>query len=151
VGNAAADGTLTVGVTEAYRQLVVARAGGACEYCRLLQDATGMTFHIEHVIPRILGGPTILTNLALSCPGCNLAKGQRISAEDSTGIEQPLFNPRGYDPASLGWHLHFTLDRSTGRIIAKTSCGEATIVALRFNDKQRSFARKLQVEAGLIS
>ena len=33
----------------AYRQLVVARAGGACEYCRLLQAATGMTFHIQHI------------------------------------------------------------------------------------------------------
>ena len=30
---------------EAYRQLVVARAGGACEYCRLLELATGVTFH----------------------------------------------------------------------------------------------------------
>ena len=33
---------------EAYRRLVVARAGGACEYCRLLQDAAGVTFHVEH-------------------------------------------------------------------------------------------------------
>jgi hypothetical protein len=36
----------------AYRQLVEARAGGACEYCRLLQAATGAMFHIEHVLPR---------------------------------------------------------------------------------------------------
>jgi hypothetical protein len=140
-----------MGVTDAYRQLVVARAGGACEYCRLLQDATGMTFHVEHVVPRILGGPTVLADLALSCPGCNLSKGQRLSAEDSNGDEQPLFNPRGYDPASLGWHLHFTLDRSTGRIIAKTSVGAATVAALKMNDGQRSFARKLQIGAGLIS
>jgi hypothetical protein len=54
---------------EAYRRFVVARAGGACEYCRLLQDASGVTFHIEHVVPSSLGGKTILANLALSCPG----------------------------------------------------------------------------------
>ena len=40
---------------EAYRQLVEARAGGACEYCRLLQAATGITFHIEHLAPRSRG------------------------------------------------------------------------------------------------
>ncbi len=51
---------------EAYRQFVESRAGGACEYCRLVQDATGVTFHIEHVIPRVLGGSTTLSNLALS-------------------------------------------------------------------------------------
>ncbi len=50
---------------EAYRRLVVARAGGACEYCRLLQDASGVTFHLEHVVPRSAGGKTVLANLAL--------------------------------------------------------------------------------------
>jgi hypothetical protein len=43
---------------EVYRQLVVARAGGACEYCRLLELGTGVTFHIEHIVPRALGGKT---------------------------------------------------------------------------------------------
>jgi hypothetical protein len=41
---------------EAYRQLVVSRAGGACEYCRLVEAAAGVTFHIEHILPRSLGG-----------------------------------------------------------------------------------------------
>ena len=41
---------------EAYRDLVEARAGGACEYCRLLQAATGVTFHVEHLLPRSRGG-----------------------------------------------------------------------------------------------
>jgi hypothetical protein len=27
-----------------FRVLIVARAGGACEYCRLVEIATGMTF-----------------------------------------------------------------------------------------------------------
>jgi hypothetical protein len=54
---------------EAYRGLVVARAGGACEYCRLLQDASGVTFHIEHVLPRSLGGESIRSNLALTALG----------------------------------------------------------------------------------
>jgi hypothetical protein len=51
---------------EAYRELVEARAGGSCEYCRLLQAATGVTFHIEHPFPRSRGGLTVMSNLALS-------------------------------------------------------------------------------------
>lgn len=136
---------------EACRLLVIARAGGACEYCRLLQDAAGVTFHVEHVRPRALGGPTVLANLALSCPGCNLAKGSRIAGVDAAGSERELFNPRGYEPWILGWHLHFALDRRTGRIIATTPIGEATLAALKMNSRQRTFARKLQIEAGLIA
>jgi hypothetical protein len=136
---------------EAYRQLVVARVGGACEYCRLLQDASGVTFHLEHVRPRSLGGETVLGNLALSCPGCNLAKGSRVIGLDDQGIERELFNPRSYEPWILGWHLHFTLDRQTGMIAPKSAVGAATIAMLNINDRQRLFARKLQIAAGLIA
>src|SRR5947208_13534848 len=95
---------------ESYRALVEARAGGACEYCRLLQAATGVTFHIEHVMPRSRGGVTQMSNLALSCPGCNLAKAERTTGEDEDGQTQALFNPRDLEPWQLGWHLHFVLD-----------------------------------------
>ncbi len=102
----------------AYRSIVVARAGGACEYCRLLEAATGVTFHIEHVLPRTHGGMMLLDNLAVSCPGCNLAKGDRVSAKDRRGREQPLFNPRAFQSWLLGWHVHFILDRESGLISA---------------------------------
>jgi 5-methylcytosine-specific restriction endonuclease McrA len=99
---------------EAYRELVGARAGGSCEYCRLLQAATGVTFHIEHLKPRSQGGQTVMSNLALSCPGCNLAKADRTTGEDEGGQMQPLFNPRDYEPWLLGWHLHFAMDHDPG-------------------------------------
>jgi hypothetical protein len=137
-------------LVEAYRPIVVARAGGACEYCRLLETATGVTFHIEHVLPRTHGGMTVLDNLALSCPGCNLAKGYRVGAKDRSGGEQRLFNPRAFQSWLLGWHLHFLLDRDSGLISARTLIAEATIDALKVNDANRLFARKLQIRAGLI-
>ena len=136
---------------ESYRQLVAARAGGVCEYCRLSQAATGVTFHIEHVSPRSQGGATVMRNLALSCPGCNLAKGGRGAGEDRSGHVQPLFNPRHFDPWLLGWHLHFVLNRGSGIIVPRTSTGDATIRTLNMNDARRAFARKLQIQAGLIS
>ncbi len=135
---------------EAWRQLVAARAGGACEYCRLLEAASGVTFHIEHVLPQSQGGQTMLVNLALSCPGCNLAKGERTTGKDRNGNEQPLFNPRDYDPSLLGWHLHFELDRDVGIIRSRTPVGEATERTLDVNSANRVFARRLQIQAGLI-
>ncbi len=59
---------------EFYRPLVEARVGGVCECCRLMQAATGVTFHIEHFVPISQAGPTVLSNLLRSCPGCNLSK-----------------------------------------------------------------------------
>jgi len=135
---------------EAFRELVVARAGGVCEYCRLVQAAAGVTFHIEHILPRSQGGQTIMSNLALSCPGCNLAKAERTAGEDQSGRTQPLFNPRDFEPWILGWHLHFSLDHESGMVVPRTAMAEATIRALKMNDSLRVFARKLQIRAELI-
>ena len=135
---------------EAFRELVVARAGGACEYCRLLERASGVTFHIEHFLPRSRGGQTVMGNLALSCPGCNLAKADRTAGQDRSGRTQSLFNPRDFDPPLLGWHLHFVLMRDTGLIVPRTAVGEATVLTLHMNDHNRAFARRLQIRAGLI-
>lgn len=135
---------------QSFRRLVVARAGGACEYCRLLQAASGMTFHLEHVVPRSRGGRTTLGNLALSCPGCNLAKSESVNGSDDHGETQPLFSPRDFQPWLLGWHLHFELDLERGIIVPRSVVGEATVNTLRVNDGLRVFARRLQIWAGLI-
>lgn len=137
-------------VAASLRQLVTARAGGACEYCRLVEAATGVTFHVEHVVPQSLGGETSLTNLALSCPGCNLAKGDRRVGIDENGFEQPLFNPRHYESWLLGWHLHFEMVRQSGAIVPRTSTGETTVATLDVNSAKRLFARKVQISIGLI-
>ncbi len=108
-------------------------------------------FHIEHVVSRSQGGGTVLTNLALSCPGCNLAKAERTTGEDDEGRRQPLFNPRDYEPWLLGWHLHFALDRESGIILPRTAIGAATVRTLNMNDALRMFARELQIRAGLIA
>jgi hypothetical protein len=102
-------------------------------------------------VPRKHGGITFLDNLALSCPGCNLAKAELTTGQDKSGRIAPLFNPRDYDPALLGWHLHFVLDRTSGLIVPRTSIAEATIACLRINDFRRIFARRIQILAQIIS
>ena len=102
-------------------------------------------------MPRSQGGATALSNLALSCPGCNLAKGERTTGEDDSGRTHALFNPRNYKPWLLGWHLHFALNRESGLVVAQTQTGEATIATLGMNGAIRVFARQLQIRVGLIS
>jgi hypothetical protein len=41
---------------------IVLRAGNRCEYCRLSQLGQEAAFHIDHVIPRAAGGPTVADN-----------------------------------------------------------------------------------------
>lgn len=87
----------------ALHEEVVLRAGNRCEYCRLSQAGQEATFHIDHVIPRVAGGPTTLDNLALACVSCSLRKWARQTAPDpATGEDAPLFSPR-----TQMWTEHF--------------------------------------------
>ena len=76
--------------------LVRRRAGNACEYCRLPQDATPLIFfHIEHIVSRRHGGSNDPGTLALACDRCSAYKGPNLTSidPDSNAIV-PLFNPR---------------------------------------------------------
>ena len=77
------------------RAAVVLRAGNRCEYCRLSQVGQEAAFHIDHVIPRAAGGPTVEENLAMACVSCSLHKAAKQTAIDpDSGEEAALFNPR---------------------------------------------------------
>ncbi len=79
------------------RRLVIRRAQGCCEYCGAQARYSADSFTVDHIIPRSLGGPTSLENLAYCCFGCNQHKSVRISAPDpTTEMSAPFFNPR-YD------------------------------------------------------
>ena len=64
----------------AYREIVVealaARDGTRCYLCR--NELTGDNYQIDHIIPRSLGGQNTLSNLALTCGGCNTEKAHKI-------------------------------------------------------------------------
>lgn len=120
------------------RLLVETRANLCCEYCRRPQPITGITFHIEHILPRSRGGSDDLNNLALSCPTCNYRKQDKIVIEDpETGEEVRLFNPR-----EDVWKDHFTWSQGKLTILGRTKIGRATIKLLDLNSsEQRKFRR----------
>jgi hypothetical protein len=108
-------------------ELVFLRAGNRCEYCRLSQLGQEATFHIDHVVPRAVAGPTTAENLALACVSCSLRKWANQTAIDpETGEEVPLFNPR----AQL-WGDHFRWDGV--RVVPLTPTGRATVTGLAMN------------------
>jgi len=114
-------------IPAALRRSVIQRAEDRCEYCCLSQAAQEALFHVDHVIPRAAGGPTVLQNLALACVSCSLRKGARQTAEDpDTGLKAPLFNPR-----HSNWHEHFEWEGL--RILGLTLTGRATVSALSMN------------------
>lgn len=62
------------------RREVFERTGGRCHYCGTVLSLNGK-WHVEHMLPRALGGGESSINLVASCVRCNLTKG------DSTAIE----------------------------------------------------------------
>ena len=106
---------------------VVLRAGNRCEYCGLSQLGQEAAFHLDHVVPRAAGGPTVAGNLALACVSCSLRKWARQRAPDpDSGEEVPLFNPR-----TQVWGEHFCWEGE--RVVPLTPTGRATVVALAMN------------------
>ena len=101
------------------------------------QSLQGATFHLEHIIPRILGGSSELGNLALACPSCNLHKADRTSGSNpSNGEVISFFNPRLDD-----WDDYI--------LIARTEIGRVTIQALDLNHERRIRIRRAEQLFGL--
>ena len=111
------------------KEAVFERAAGCCEYCLSQVKFSPDPFVVEHIVPRVSGGPSQLDNLAFSCQGCNNHKFTSTQARDPfTGQFAPLYHPR--------WHLwkdHFAWRDEFTRIVGLTPTGRATIERLQLN------------------
>jgi hypothetical protein len=129
-------------VPEALRRQISDRAGGRCEYYRYPQDASFVSFEMEHIVAEKHGGPTDLENLALACPYCNRFKGADLGSFDpESGILTQFFNPR-----LQRWADHFRLEGA--EIVPLTPEGRVTVLILQLNHPDRLRERRLLIEAG---
>lgn len=129
-------------IPKAHRELVTERAESRCEYCRAPQIVTGVTYHVEHIIPQALGGHDDPANYALSCVTCNGHKSAHITGIDpQTSEEVNLFHPR-----RDRWSRHFRFAPDTLELRALTATGRATIARLQMNEPKQIAARRLWVE-----
>lgn len=119
------------------------RARHCCEYCGMPQDYDDTPFEIDHIISRKHHGPTVASNLALSCFYCNSFKGSDIGGLDrKTRKLTPLFNPRRQK-----WGRHFRWQGAT--LIGRTPIGRVTVAVLNINDPFRIELREGLIEEGL--
>ncbi len=77
----------------------------------------------------MLGGKTVLDNLAFACGGCNRCKSTKTTGFDpDNGQDVPLFHPREQE-----WHDHFIWNEEFTLMVGITATGRATINMLRLN------------------
>lgn len=126
----------------ALEQWLRQRAGNACEYCRLPQRFSRLTFALDHVIARQHRGQTAESNLALACAFCNRHKGPNIAGVDpQTRKMIRLFHPR-----RDVWSEHF---RWTGSVlIGLTDVARATIAVLAINHPAQMAIRNTLIDEG---
>jgi hypothetical protein len=125
------------------RMLVLQRADGICEYCRLWQEHEPfIRFQVEHIIPTKHGGSDALFNLALTCYFCNTHKSSNL-----TGIDPKTRRlARVFKPRKQKWERHF---RWSGvLIVGRTPVGRTTVEVFGMNLPARIALRETLVELG---
>jgi hypothetical protein len=111
------------------REAVFAAANGCCEYCLSQAQFSPSSFSVEHIVPRANAGDNDISNLAMSCMGCN---GHKHASQDEvdplTGERAPLFHPRRDK-----WSDHFRWSDDCAYIIGVSPTGRATVARLHLN------------------
>jgi RHS repeat-associated protein len=60
---------------QAFTQSVRSQTRAASDTCKYCGKEVGDKYHIDHIIPKSLGGNATLDNAQVTCPFCNLSKG----------------------------------------------------------------------------
>ena len=132
---------MTVKIPKHLDEVVRTRAKHHCEYCQAAEVLTGQRFHVDHIIPRVLGGETSVENLCVACPACNGSKQDRTHAVDPHSNDLvSLFHPRQDQ-----WQHHFMWSHDVLRITGLTPVGRATVGILKTNRPLSISARAVWV------
>lgn len=132
-------------ISKANKISVQNRAHFHCEYCLSPCEIGNTSCAIKHIRPVSKSGKSVLTNLALSCHGCNWNKSDKMKAVDpTTQIQVSLFNPR-----TQLWTDHFSWSDDCLEIIPLTATGRATIQTLKMNRSGLVNIRRILLLAGL--
>ena len=131
-------------VSDETKTRVWADARSRCGYCLSPQDLVMGVLEIDHIIPRGRGGTDDEENLWLACRLCNHFKNTQPHGRDPmTGRRVRLFNPR-----KQSWWRHFRWSTDGTRVIGRTVCGRATVVALKLNNLIAEMVRARWCTAG---
>jgi 5-methylcytosine-specific restriction endonuclease McrA len=59
-----------------FRSCLYERDNGLCGLCG--EPICYSEMHVDHILPKSLGGPNLWDNFQIACPSCNCAKGNRV-------------------------------------------------------------------------
>jgi hypothetical protein len=108
----------------------------------MVESLDDLPFCIDHIVARKHHGPTLASNLALSCYHCNTYKGPNIAGIDpETAALTRLFNPR-----LDRWNEHFKWEGP--ELVGETAVGRTTIDVLQINHPDRVEHRFLLMAEG---
>jgi 5-methylcytosine-specific restriction endonuclease McrA len=117
-------------ISNELKQAIRERARYLCEYCHSPERLSASRFSIDHVIPKSMGGPDDIENLALACRRCNERRYNFVAGIDpQTQKIVPIFNPR-----QQKWSEHFVWLAQGIAIEGTTPIGRATCLRLDLND-----------------
>jgi len=123
----------------ALTRLVWQRAKGRSEYCQMPQAADDASFEIDHITSRKHHGPTVASNLCISCYYCNSFKGSDLTSLDAVTCKiTPLFHPRRHK-----WTKHFHWEGAY--LVGRTTIGRVTVALLHINDEYRVKLREMLI------
>jgi hypothetical protein len=131
-------------ISEEVRSRVRAQAGDRCGYCLSPQRLVLAWLEIEHLIPTARGGTDDEDNLWLACRLCNNFKGVQTDGIDPATRQRV----RLFDPRRQRWSEHFAWSDDGTRVLGRTPCGRATVVALQLNNLIAVTVRREWVSAG---
>jgi HNH endonuclease len=131
-------------MNKAVRKTVKTRANYLCEYCLSSEYFSPDPFECDHIRATSRGGSNDVSNLALSCSGCNGYKSDAIEAIDpASGVLVRLYNPR-IDV----WATHFSWNESFTLLVGISPIGRATIAKLRLNRPSVVNLRRILIQLG---
>ena len=126
------------------KEIVFSRATGLCEYCKSPANISSQPFVIEHIVAKSKGGTSELTNIALSCQGCNNHKyNKQFGFDFISKLTIDLFHPR-----LDSWSEHFSWSDDTLQVIGITPTGRVTVKELKLNRTELLNLRNLLFDAG---
>ena len=95
--------------------VILARDGPSCVWCRRQLDDGMVPATTEHVVPRLKGGPSWIENEVAACERCNVGRGHRTPAEWMSECRDRGWDPDGGTLVTVLTQLDAAIERNGGQ------------------------------------
>jgi 5-methylcytosine-specific restriction endonuclease McrA len=90
------------------RKNILTRDGFSCQYCG--RDFQSGDLTVDHIVPKVQGGPNEWTNVVACCRACNIKKGGRTPRQAGMQLVRKPFKPTIMEFLNLYLKRRFGVD-----------------------------------------